>query len=608
MCGIAGWVDFERDLRGEHARLEAMTESLAHRGPDDAGTWLARHAALGHRRLAILDLERGRQPMIHEADGQDRIVLVYTGEVYNYRELRSELIARGHRFRTECDTEVVLRGWVEWGKRLPERLNGMFAFVVWDAAQEELVLVRDRLGIKPLFYVRLPNGIAFASEPKALLAGKLLEPVVDAQGICELFSMVRTPGEGVFESLREVLPGGLVSVRASGFVETRYWRLEHRDHVDDLPTTIRTVRELLEDAVERQLVADVPLCALLSGGLDSSAVTAIAQRVRRSQAGDPVRSFSVGFSAKEPFRPDALRSSLDAPFVAEFVDRIGTEHADVLIEAEEAMLPTARLAPLLARDLPPLGEQDISLFLLSRAVRAHSTVALSGEGADELFGGYRWFHDAETVRADAFPWVASARRLGRYSLLEPRLAGFDVAGYQLRRYREALADVPHGDERDPVERRMREICFFHLSRFLPNALERKDRMSMAVGLEVRVPFCDHRLVEYVFNAPWATKTFDGREKALLRAAAADLLPASILERPKNPYPALQDLAYHAFLRAAVGELVSRKEARVFALAPRPLVRALAALPASGNPAIQMGLERILGIQDWLERYRVQLEL
>ncbi|WP_437730115.1 asparagine synthase (glutamine-hydrolyzing) [Sorangium sp. So ce1335] len=616
MCGIAGWVDHARDLTRERDVVQRMTDTMKDRGPDDEGIWLSPRAALGHRRLAIIDIEGGRQPMIADENGEPVAILVYTGEVYNFLELRRELASRGHHFRTSSDTEVVLRAYLEWGAGFPARLNGMYAFALWDVRAEELLLVRDRMGIKPLYYQPTGSGALFGSEPKAILANPLARRAVDEGGLRELLAFTKTPGHAVFRDLREVRPGHVVHVRREGITERRYWALEARPHTDDLETTIGTVRGLLEDIVARQLISDVPLCTLLSGGLDSSLVTALAQRSLGAAGAGPVRSFSVDFTGQaENFKADELRSTPDAPYVAEVQRYVGSDHTDIVLSAAQLADPAVRATVLRARDLPNgFGDLDASLYLLFRAIRERSTVALSGESADEVFGGYLWFHDPEAVAADTFPWTAMRTRRRSSSsvstLLAPALLErLDLQGYIAERYREALAEVPRLPGETGKERRMREISYLHLTRFLQLLLDRKDRMSMATGLEVRVPFCDHRLVEYVFNVPWSMKTFDGREKSLLRAASRDLLPRSVLDRRKSPYPATQDPAYARALRAQLAALLARKDAPVLPLLDVARARAVAA--DTGGPADEVSrssMEQALLLDDWLARYEIELAL
>ncbi|MDG9704520.1 asparagine synthase (glutamine-hydrolyzing) [Streptomyces sp. DH37] len=616
MCGIVGWVDFERDLSQERAVAEAMTRTMACRGPDAEGVWLDRHAAIGHRRLSVIDLAGGRQPMLAEEGGLPPTVLTFSGEIYNYRELRSELASRGHRFRTQSDTEVVLRAYLEWGQDMVGKLNGMFAFGIWDARREELVLVRDRMGVKPLYYYPTPNGVLFGSEPKAILANPEVPRRVNADGLREILDMVKTPEHAVFTGMSEVRPGHLVRVRRQGLSKHRYWALEAAEHTDSLDRTVRTVRELLEDIVSRQLISDVPLCSLLSGGLDSSAVTALAAKALKDQGAGPVRSFSVDFvGAAESFVPDPLRSTPDAPFVRDLAELVEADHREILLDSDDLSDPVVRAAVLGATDLPPVWYGDLwpSLYLLFRAVRERSTVALSGESADELFGGYSWFHDPEVLTAETFPWLTTTP--GPFydgtPLFDKGLIGrLDIPGRRRDSYHEAIAEVPTLPGETGLEKRMRELSYLNLTRFVNTLLDRKDRMSMAVGLEVRVPFCDHRLVEYVFNAPWSMKKFDGREKSLLRAATRDILPKSIVERVKAPYPSTQDSGYEKKLRDRLAEVVSSGDAPILPLLDLDRVKDRLNRPVSSESTqiTRIDLEVPLSLNAWLESYDVTLDL
>jgi asparagine synthase (glutamine-hydrolysing) len=617
MCGITGWVDFSRDLREQGPMLAQMVATMACRGPDAEGTWIAPHVALGHRRLSVIDIEGGRQPMSVDAQGRTVAVMTYSGEVYNYRELRAELASRGHRFRTQSDTEVVLHAYLQWGEDFADRLNGMYAFALWDTDREQLLLVRDRMGIKPLYYTETEHGLLFGSEPKAVFANPLTEPVVDANGLREILAFVKNPEQAVYRDLRELRPGCLLRVSREGTTVHRYWKLEAHEHTDDLNTTVTTVRELLDDIVSRQLISDVPLCSLLSGGLDSSAVTALAARQLAAAGRGAVRSFAVDFTGyTDNFTADPMRNTPDAPFVHELAHDVGADHTDIVLSTSELMDPAHRAAVVRASDLPLGGDMFTSLYLLFAAIRARSTVALSGESADEVFGGYWWFHDA-AAHADTFPWLAAFGQFPGHEA-QPRQTLFtdelvsqlDIPGYRADSYRSALAEVPHTDTTDPMERRMREVCYLHLTRFVQFLLDRKDRMSMASGLEVRVPFCDHRLVQYVFNTPWSFKAFDGREKSLLRAAVNDVLPASIAQRRKSPYPSTQDPSYEHGLRDQLDKLVADGTSPVLDLLDAQRVRALLDSPigAVSLDAQRRSTELVLTLHDWIAVTGARLDL
>jgi asparagine synthase (glutamine-hydrolysing) len=474
-------------------------------------------------------------------------------------------------------------------------------------------MIRDRLGIKPLYYYETEDGVLFGSEPKAILANDLAERAVDLAGLRELVSFTQPPGSSVWVGMHEVLPGGLVVVDRSGLRQHRYWTLRSRPHTDDQQTTIATVRELLDDIVSRQLVADVPRCTLLSGGLDSSVITALAV-TQLAEQGEKLRSFTVDFVGRaDDFVADDLRGTTDGPFARELASHLGALHQPIVLDHASIADPDVRRKVITARDSPfSLGNMDNSLYLLFQAIREHSTVALSGESADEVFGGYRWFFQPEVQAAATFPWIdtfitgAQARVSDRFNA--ELTAKLDVHSYIREQYADALTEVERLDGESAHEARMREMCYLHLTRFVRMLLERKDRISMAVGLEVRVPFCDHRLVEYVYNTPWSLKTFDGREKSLLRAASAELLPESVKNRVKAPYPSTVDPHYTITLLDQARELLCTDDP-VFDLVDRSFLEDILKQDSATMPIyVRNGVERVLDLSTWLDIYRPQLRL
>ncbi|GAA0918665.1 MULTISPECIES: asparagine synthase (glutamine-hydrolyzing) [Streptomyces violaceusniger group] len=601
MCGITGWVSYRRDLTSHRQVLDTMTETMACRGPDAAGAWVTGRAALGHRRLAVIDLPGGAQPMaVDTADGP--VSMVYSGEAYNFTELRDELRRRGHSFTTDSDTEVVLRGYVEWGESLTEKLNGMYAFAIWDSRTEKLVMIRDRMGIKPFYYYETDDGVLFGSEPKAILANPLAAPEVGLDGLREIFSFAKTPGHAIWKGMKELRPGHIAVVDRNGLREQAYWRLEVSEHTDDQETTVAHVRELLEDIIARQLVADVPRCTLLSGGLDSSAMTSLAAR-KLGEHGETVRSFAVDFPGQaENFRAIDVAPSVDTPYVHAVAEHVKCDHRDIILDGSALSDPAVRQAAIAARDLPiGLGDRDNSLYLLFKAVREQSTVALSGESADEVFGGYPWFHD-ERREADTFPWLAGGLTLGdtKGLLSEDLTEKLDLDTYLHDQYLSALDEVPLKDGETGLEKRMRQVCYLHLTRMVNTLLDRKDRMSMAVGLEVRVPFCDHRLVSYVFNTPWSLKTFDGREKSILREATRDVLPESVANRKKSGYPGSFDPAYLAAIRRQAGDLITSGHPALELCRTETLREALDAPAEVITTQQRATIERALDLATWFD--------
>lgn len=599
MCGICGWVDYSDDARDHPGRLAAMTATLAQRGPDDHGHWADSSAALGHRRLAVIDPERSRQPMIDPVSG---CVLVFSGEVYNFADLRTRLETLGRSFVTAGDTEVVLQGYLHWGVDLVDHLLGMYAFAIWNPRTAELVLVRDRLGIKPFYYATLPDGLVFGSEPKALFASGHLSPRVDGDGVCELLSMARTPGHAVFSGMKELPPGHLAVLDHNGLSVRPYWQLTAHRHPHDLPTTVELIDTVLSDIMAEQLVSDVSLGILLSGGLDSSTLAAFAAELQPERRPP---TFCVAFDASRP-PPGDLRTGSDTSAAHQVAELIGTTHHTLTLDHGDLSDAVVWQDTLRARDLPPLGDMDSSLYLLFAAVRDKITVAISGEGADEVFGGYPWFHDPLAASAETFPWLAATRRLGRPAAFEPRpTRRLDLADYQRQQYLRAVADVPTTDEPAGAARH-RELTFLHLTRFLPIPLDRKDRLAMAVGLEVRVPYCDHRLVQTAFDIPPSLHHADQLPKGLLRRVASRRLPAAITSRPKSPYPTTHDPAYHAALRDRVAALLTDSTSPALEVLHPGTVRALATLPATGSQLVRLGLERVLRIDDWLRQYAVDI--
>lgn len=574
MCGITGWIDWTRDLTHDSNSLVKMTETLSLRGPDASGTWISSHCALGHRRLSVIDPENGAQPMIRRS-GDDTYVVVYNGELYNALELRKELEDRGRTFTTHCDTEVLLVSYIEWGKACVERFNGIFAFAIWDVTEQELFLARDRLGVKPLFISFADGLFIFGSEPKAILAHPAVKAEVGAEGLAEIFIIgpARTPGQGVYKDITELLPGQCATVSRSGIRKTKYWSLETIPHEEDIETTAEHVRELLKDTTERQLVSDVPVGTLLSGGLDSSALTTLAVRYYEQTGQGNVHTYSVDYADNDKhFKAHAFQPNSDAPWIERMTTHLDTIHHPIQFDTPE--LVAALRDATLARDLPGMADVDASLLLFCREIKKGATVAISGEAADEIFGGYPWFHREEALSANTFPWsLASSMRA---DLLAPDVAAWiKPLDYIGDRYASAIAEVPHLDGESETVRKMRKMSYLNITRFMPTLLDRKDRMSMAAGLEVRVPFCDHRLVQYVWNIPWEIKTAGDREKGILRRALKGVLPEDVLTRKKSPYPKTHNPNYLAAVKGLLLDILNDPSSPLLPLINVNKVRELA---------------------------------
>lgn len=561
MCGITGWVDFEQVISHQADLLQAMTERLSARGPDAQGTWVSKHVMFGHRRLIVIDPEGGSQPMMKQI-GKKRYVITYNGEIYNFQEVRSKLIALGYQFETRSDTEVILAAYAAWKEDCPKYLNGIFAFAIWDDAEQKLFLARDRVGVKPLFYAVKGSTFLFASELKALLAHPKVPATLNEEGLAEVLVMgpARTPGCGVFQDVYECRPGTWMVVGREGIQTGTYWTLVSKEHEDDLAETVLTVRDLFQQAVRRQLVSDVPVGTMLSGGLDSSAITACVARIFQEENRDPLVTFSVDYEENDRFfQTNEFQPNADAPWVQRMVEFLQTQHQTVLLPIADLI---EQLVPACwARDLPGMADIDASLLLFCREMKKQVTVVLSGECADEVFGGYPWFHREELVNCNHFPWSRFMEQRVHFlqETIKKRIQPID---YAQTRYQEALAEVPRFEE-SGKEARMRELFYLNLTRWMPTLLDRKDRMSMAVGLEVRVPFCDHHLLEYVWNIPWEMKTYGNREKGILRAALAEMLPEEIRMRKKSPYPKTHHPVYLKKMIAKAKQMLDNPSSPIF---------------------------------------------
>lgn len=531
MCGIGGFVDYERDARRGGPILHGMKRTLTPRGPDAEGTYFDEDAALVHRRLIVIDPEGGKQPM-HSPDRNT--IIIYNGELYNTPELRTELMSRGHEFVGHSDTEVLLHAYLEWKTDAFSRLNGIFAFAIWEKRERRLTLCRDRLGVKPLFFAPIRNGLTFGSTIDTVLCHPEIEPVIDEDGLRTLLLLgpARPPESGVFRQIKSLLPGHFAVLTPENFTDHVYWQLEAHEHDDDLPTTIERTHTLICDAARRQLVSDVPLACFLSGGLDSSILSMLAAKDYAAR-GETLHTWSVDYRDNDKyFTKSIFQPNSDDSYIDQMVDFLCTHHHRVVLEPEA--LCAALLPATDARALPGMADVDSSLLLFCAAVkRGGTTVCLSGECADELFGGYPWYHREEILFEDTFPW---SRSVGlRLGLLTPD-AVRNGEEFVRQHYRDTCDRAPKLSSDDKKAARMREMFVLNLDWFMATLLDRKDRMSMYSGLEVRVPFCDHRIVEYAYNMPWDFKSLEGREKGIVRRAFANELPKEIVYRKKSPYP------------------------------------------------------------------------
>ena len=542
--------------------------------------------------------------------------IVYNGQLYNTKDLRSELEENGFTFDSYSDTEVLLKSFIFWKYDVVKKLNGIFSFAIWNSKKNELFLARDHFGVKPLFYTIYNNTLVFASEIKALFKYPGIEAKLDEQSIAELFGIgpARTAGLGIFKNIYEIKPAHFGIFNESGLHIERYWKLESKVHTDSLGKTCDNVRFLLEDSISRQLVSDVPLCTFLSGGLDSSIITLYASKYCKKHNLPPLNTYSVDYVdndknfVKTDFQPNS-----DNYYINLMTERLNTNHHTVVLDTPE--LASALEDAMIARDFPGMADVDSSLLLFCKNVKQEATVSLTGECADEIFGGYPWFFRADALNSNTFPWSIAIKE--RQNLLNPQIASkVNLNNYIDYRYQESLNEVDILDEDSMETAEKRRISHLTLNWFMQTLLDRSDRMAMYNGFELRVPFCDYRLAEYVWNIPWEMKALHGREKGLLRYIMKDLLPEEIVDRKKSPYPKTWNPTYLATVKDMLTKIMNDSNAPINNLLNRNYI--LEILETDGKAFTRPWFGQLMTgpqlmaylcqVNMWLERYNPSIEI
>ncbi|AKL96973.1 asparagine synthetase [glutamine-hydrolyzing] 3 [Clostridium aceticum] len=612
MCGIVGWINLEENIMEKNSIIETMVSKLNRRGPDDNGIYREKNVLFGHRRLVVVDPEGGRQPMTRQL-GENTYTIIYNGELYNTEELRKELQEKGHHFHAYSDTEVLLISYIEWGVDCVKKLNGIYAFGIWDNSKKTLFMARDPLGVKPLFYTKVGSHFMFASEIKALLAHPLVEPAIGEEGLAEIFGLgpARSPGNGIYKNIHEIPPAYWLLYDQDGYKLKRYWQLESKEHKEDFNTTVEHVRGLIVDAIERQLVSDVPVCTFLSGGVDSSAISSVAANAFRRDGRGQLDTYSIDYVDNALyFKANEYQPNSDGMYIQVMKNFIGSKHHNIVIDTPQ--LFKALEDAVKASDLPGMADVDSSLYLFCNEVRKKATVALSGECADEIFGGYPWFTRAEDIAANTFPWAKSTQE--RKGILSKAFSNIDLEGYVAAKYEETIKEVPKLDGESPEAHRMRELFYLNLKWFMITLLNRKDRMSMANSLEVRVPYADYRIVEYLWNVPWEMKYHNKQEKGLLRKALKGILPTEVLERKKSPYPKTHHPAYLKMVQMQMKNILQDTTSPILQIID---VERVAEIVETGGAAfgkpwfgqLMTGpqlLAHLIQINIWMKEYKVKI--
>ena len=615
MCGIVGFVNYKKDISSYKNVINQMTKELYKRGPDEEGLYLKKHVALGHKRLIVIDPEGGKQPMI-EKYSFGEYVIVYNGQIYNTKELRKKLLENGFEFEGHCDTEVLLKSYIYYGKDVVHHLNGIFSFAVWNSHTEELFLARDHFGVKPLFYTFFDDSLIFASELKAIFKYPNMPKILDSQGVSELFGIgpAHTPGFTVYKDIFEIKPAHFAIYNKSGLHIERYWKLDSKPHTEDFKTTCNHLRTLLEDAISRQLDSDVPLCTFLSGGLDSSIITKFTGEYRKANSLSPISTYSVDYVdndknfVKSDFQPNS-----DNYYINLMSENSYSVNQKVVLDTPA--LADALENAMIARDVPGMADVDSSLLLFCQTVKQEQTVTLMGECADEIFGGYPWFFREDALNSGTFPWSIAISE--RQHILNPSIATeVNLKNYIDFRYNESLSEVEilDCDSKETAEKRI--VSHLTINWFMQTLLERTDRMGMYNGLEIRVPFCDYRLAQYMWNVPWEIKALNGREKGLLRYVCSDFLPEEIVNRKKSPYPKTHNPTYLAKVRSMLSNIMQDKNAPINYLLNRDYI--LEILETDGKAFTRPWFGQLMTgpqliaylcqVNMWLERYNPEFVL
>lgn len=605
MCGIAGLIG----LNYCETTMNQMLLTMSRRGPDENGTYLFDKGCLLHSRLAIIDPEGGQQPMSIRWN-KEVYTIVYNGELYNTNELKKLLESLGHVFAGYSDTEVVLRAYAQWSDSCLDKFNGIFAFAVWESKRKRLFVARDRMGVKPFFYTLHSDGFIFASEIKTILTYPAVKAELGVDGVAQLLLLGpgRIPGSGVFKNICELEPGCCGYFYHNKWTWKRYWKFLDREHTDSFEDTAEIVRFLVTDSIKRQMVSDVPIGTFLSGGLDSSLISAVCANELYSR-GEKLKTFSVDYENNDRyFVPGKFQPNSDSNYIKIMVNHLDSAHCLTVLKPEQ--LVNALEAATEARDLPGMADVDFSLLVFCGDIRKNVKVALSGECADELFGGYPWYRDSEIHSVDGFPWAQNTAQ--RAAFISPEYSDkIDANSFVQDLYLDTIHRVDVMPGTDPLERRMKEMVVLNYRWFMQTLLDRKDRMSMYHGLEVRVPFCDYRIAEYMYGVPWKFKDYEGREKGLLRKAMEGILPDEVLYRKKSPYPKTYDPRYMQLVSDELKTLIQNKNAPLLQLVNKSelekLLNAEFQWPWYGQlMKVPQTIAYMLQINHWLEHYKVSL--
>ena len=615
MCGIAGIVNLKKDISNDYYIIRNMTKTLTKRGPDEDGLYFSKHSNLGHRRLSIIDIENGKQPMSYRVN-ETTYTIVYNGQIYNSKELRKILSDNGFKFKGHSDTEVILKAYVFYGKDICKYLNGIFAFAIWNDKKGEIFIARDHFGIKPLYYTIVDENFIFASEIKGVLEHPKVKTQIDEIGIAELFGIGPSHSLGLtpFKNIYELEPATFLIFNRDGLKKERYWSLKTKEHEDDLNTTCEKIRFLLKDSIERQLVSDVPIGTLLSGGLDSSIITKFANDFYKKEYGESLNTFSVDYVDQDKnFVKSDFQPNSDNYYIDLMVEYLGTNHHKIILDTPE--LVDGLEPAMIARDFPGMADVDSSYLMFFKEVKKYVKVALSGECSDEIFGGYPWYFREDALNSNTFPWSIALDE--RQELLNKEISSkIDIKSYVKNKYEEELKKVEMLPADSKDNQIHRKLIYLTSNWFMQTLLDRTDRMCMYNGLEIRVPFCDYRIVEYAWNIPWEMKAYKGREKGLLRYSLEGILPEEIIYRKKSPYPKTHNPNYLKIVKSKLIKIIENNDSPINKLLNKEYILDIIKTDGKAFSRPWFGqlmtgpqlMAYLIQVNMWLERYNPKIDI
>lgn len=554
--------------------------------------------------------------------------IFYNGTLYNLPELKSDLISSGFYFDVPSrvnnidDSLVLIACFIKYGYDMVEKLNGAYSFAIWNENKNELFLVRDHFGIKPLYYTLIDNTMLFSANVKDLFKDSRVEPILNKQGMCELFGLgpAHTSGFTPFKNIFELKPAHFTIYNHSGLKTKKYWQLKSMPHKHSIGKTCEIIRDLLKDSIQNQInvnnVQNTPssLCTFLSGGLDSSIVTFYTANFYKEHDLGPLNTYSVDYIdndknfVKTDFQPNS-----DSYFIKLAIKRFGVNHKTILLDTPD--LANSLKDSIMARGFPGMADIDSSLLLFCKKVQPHSNIALTGECADEFFCGYPWFFREDCLSSKTFPWSMAIKE--RQNLLSPDVSSkIDLQDYIDYRYTETLKNVPRLEDDSPATAKMREITYLTLNWFMQTLIDRADKMASYSNMEIRVPFCDYRLAQYVWNIPWELKTLKGREKGLLRYAMKGLLPSEIIDRKKSPYPKTCNPTYLTCVKNMLSNIINNSQSPINYLIDKNYVQEI--LDTDGRNFTHPWFGQLMTgpqlmaylcqINMWLEEYNPKIEI